>query len=163
LVVLAAAAPFLVHAASHSSYDQALQIRDQQLQTRHEVPAVLTVDAAQSAGFSLTTGVLTAATWTSAAGVQRAGEVPASPGAVKGQHIRVWTDDSTGYLDGPPLTMSEAAGQADAAMIGAVVGIGVAYAAGAGVIMYVLNRRRMAAWEADWLTTGPAWNRQQRW
>ena len=29
-------------------------------------------------------------------------------------------------------------------------------------IRQLLNRRRMAAWEADWIVTAPAWNRQ-RW
>jgi hypothetical protein len=35
-------------------------------------------------------------------------------------------------------------------------------AAGVAAIRQLLNRRRMAAWEADWSVTEPAWNRQ-RW
>jgi hypothetical protein len=62
----------------------------------------------------------------------------------------------------PPLTMAEAAGQADVAMVGAITGAGFLFLAGAGFITHVVNRRRMAAWEADWQVTAQAWNRQ-RW
>jgi hypothetical protein len=54
------------------------------------------------------------------------------------------------------------ASQADAATIGVVVAAGVIYICGAAVTRQLLNRRRMAAWDADWVTTAPAWNRQ-RW
>lgn len=162
-VALVAAAPFLVFAASHSSYVDALQARNQQQATRHKVSAVLTEEAPPISGYSMDTGVPTSAEWTSAAGVHRTGLVSALPGTAKGRTVQIWTDDSTGNPDVPPLTLAEAAGQADATMVGAIAGIGVAYVAGAGLVVYVLNRRRMAAWEAGWRVTEPAWNRQQRW
>jgi hypothetical protein len=159
---LAAGAPFAAQAASHVSYTAALRARQEQTATRHEVRAVLTSDAPPANGYALNTSVLTDATWTSAAGVHRSGQVPADPGSPKGTAVTVWADDSSGYLDVPPLTMAEAAGQADAAMVGAIAGTGVLYLAGAGLTVYFLNRRRMAAWDADWQATAPAWNRQ-RW
>jgi hypothetical protein len=159
---LAAGAPFAAQAASQASYTGGLQARQEQMATRHEVQAVLTSEAPSLSGYALNTSVLTEATWTSVTGVHRSGEVPAEPGSPKGSAVTVWTDDATGYLDGPPLTMAEAAGQADAAMVGAIAGTGLLYLAGVGVVVHVLNRRRMAAWEADWLATAPAWNRQ-RW
>jgi hypothetical protein len=93
--------------------------------------------------------------------VARSGEVPAVPGSPKGTAVLVWTDGN-GYLDSPPLALSEVASQADAATIGVVVAAGVIYICGAAVTRQLLNRRRMAAWDADWVTTAPAWNRQ-RW
>lgn len=162
-VALAVAGPFLVGSASHVAYAGALQAQQQEQASRHLVTAVLATNAPPSDGYAPNGGVLTQATWTSAAGVRRVGQVPAPADGRKGQSIQVWTDDSTGNLDAPPMTMAEAAGQADAAMVGAVAGIVIAYAVGAGVVVELLNRRRMAAWEADWLVTGPAWNRQQRW
>jgi hypothetical protein len=158
----AAGAPLAAQAASHASYEAALQARQAQLTGRHEVPARLTTSAVPVNGYALSTYVLTAATWTSAAGVHRSGEVPAKPGSPKGTAVTVWVDDASGYLDSPPLTMAEAAGQADAAMVGAVAGISLAYLAAVGVTVGVLHRRRMAAWEADWAVTAAAWNRQ-RW
>ena len=161
-IALAAGAPFAVQAASHASYATALHVRQEQLATRHEVRAVLTSDAPKVDGYALNTSVLTGATWTSVTGIRRSGEVPAQAGSLKGTTVAVWTDDGSGYLDSPPLTMAEAAGQADAAVVGVIAGTGLAYVAGAGSIVHALNRRRMAAWEADWLATAPAWNRQ-RW
>ena len=84
------------------------------------------------------------------------------PGSLKGAAVTVWVDDASGYLDSPPLTLAEAASQADAAMVGAIAGSALTYLAAVGVAMSVLRRRRMAAWEADWVVTAPAWNRQ-RW
>jgi hypothetical protein len=162
-VALAVAGPFLVGTASRASYVSALQARQQQEASRHLVPAVLSADVPAAGGFAPGGGVMTAATWKSATGVRRSGPVPALADGRKGQVVQVWTDDSTGNLDAPPLTLAEAAGQADAAMVGAIAGIIVAYTVGAGVVVGLLNRRRMAAWEADWLVTAPAWNRQQRW
>jgi hypothetical protein len=163
-VALAAAVPFLVRTASRASYAGAMQTRAEQMATRHVVDAVLIVNASQSNGFALTTGVLTDARWTSAAGVHRSGPVPAPPGALSGQQVKVWTDDSTGYLIDPPLSLAEAAGQADAAMVGTIAGLCVLYVVGACLAVCLLDRRRMAAWEADWSATEPEWNRQQpRW
>ncbi len=45
------------------------------------------------------------------------------PGSPKGTAVTVWTDDN-GYLDSPPLALSEVASQADAATIGVIVGRG---------------------------------------
>lgn len=161
-VALAAGAPFAARAAGQASYAGALHTRQQQLATRHEVRAVLASNAPPASGYSLNASVLTEATWTSVTGVRRSGQVPAAPGSQKGTTVTVWTDDATGYLDSPPLTTAEAAGQADAAMVGAVAGTGLVYVAGAGFIVHLLNRRRMAAWDADWQATAPGWNRQ-RW
>ena len=157
---LAAGAPFAAQAAGHASYARALHVRQEQLASRHEVPAVLTSNAVTLSGYSLSASVLTEATWTSVAGVHRSGEVPAPQGSPRGTTVTVWTDDASGYLDNPPLTMAEAAGQADAAVIGLIAGTGFVYVAGSAAILRLLNRRRMAAWEADWLASARTWNRQ---
>jgi hypothetical protein len=161
LVALAAATPFAARLVGHASYLSALHARQEQLVTRHEVRAVLTDDASQVSGYSLSAYVLTQASWTSAGGVPRSGDVPAEPGSAKGTAVTVWTDDN-GYLASPPLALSEVTSQADAATIGVIVAAGVLYICGAAAIRQVLYRRRMAAWDADWVATAPTWNRQ-RW
>ena len=158
-VVLAAVTPFAARLAGHASYVSALHARQEQLATRHQVQAMLTADAGPVSGYSLSAYVLTQATWTSVAGVRRSGEVPAEPGSPKGTFVTVWTD-ANGYLDSPPLAVPEVASQADAATVGVIVGAGVVYIVAAAAIRQLLNRRRMAAWDADWLATAPAWNRQ---
>ncbi|MGH3245432.1 MAG: Rv1733c family protein [Trebonia sp.] len=158
-VALAAATPFAARLADHASYASALHTRQEQLATRHQVRAVLTADAGEAGGYSLNAFVLTPATWTSVAGVHRSGEVPADPGSRKGTAVTVWTA-ANGYLDSPPLTVPEAASQGEATGIGVVVAAVVACLAGACGIRQLLNSRRMAAWDADWLATAPTWNRQ---
>jgi hypothetical protein len=160
-VALAVLTPFAARLAGHESYLNALHARQEQLVSRHQVQAVLTHDAGPVSGYSLTAYVLTQATWTSAAGVSRSGEVPAEPGSRKGTVVPVWID-ANGYLDSPPLAVSEVASQADAAAIGVVVAAGVVGITGAAAIRQLMNRRRMAAWDSDWLVTARAWNRQ-RW
>lgn len=161
-IALAAGAPFAVRAASHAAFVGALQARQQEMATRHHVAAALTSAAAPANGYGLPAYVLAPATWTSATGVHRAGNVPVLPGSPKGTPVTVWTDDSTGYLAGPPLTVSDAASQADAIMVGVIVMAGIACVCGTAAIRQLANHRRMAAWEADWVSTAQAWNRQ-RW
>lgn len=156
---VAAGTPFAAQAASHASYVNTLHVQQEQLATSHQVRAMLTQDAAVASGYALNVNVLTPATWTSATGVRRSGVVPTAPGSRKGTAVTVWTDGS-GYLESPPLTASEVTGQADAAMVGAFAGAAVVFVAGAGAIRQLMNRRRMAAWDADWVTTAPMWNRQ---
>ena len=136
-VVLAAATPFAARLAGRASYASGLHARQEQLATRHQVQAELTDDAGPASGYSLSAYVLTPATWTSVAGVRRSGEVPATPGSRKGTLVTVWTDGN-GYLDSPPLAVSEVASQADAATTGVIVGAGVVYIVGAAAIRQLL-------------------------
>jgi hypothetical protein len=160
-VLLAAGAPLAAQLAGHASSLRGWHARQDQLLARHQVQAVLTKDAGPLSGYSLSAYVLTPATWNSAGGGRRSGEVPAAPGSRAGTPVTVWTDDN-GYLDSPPLAISEIASQADAATTGVIVGAGVVYVVSAAAIRLLLNHRRMAAWDADWRVTAPTWNRQ-RW
>jgi hypothetical protein len=157
-VAAAAVTPFAAQAAGQASYTSGLHVRQEQLATRHEVQAVLTQDAGALGGYPLTAEVPAQASWMSAGGTPRSGEVPAEAGSQAGTVVVVWTD-GRGYLVSPPLEASAVAGGADAAMVGAVTGVAVAYLAVAAATRQLLNRRRMAAWDADWLATARAWNR----
>jgi hypothetical protein len=159
IATAAVVTPFAAQAAGHVSYENALQMRQEQLAARHAERAVLTEGAGLINGYTLSTEVPAEATWTAASGARRSGEVPAPAGSPAGAAVTVWTNRS-GYLVSPPLDYSEVASQADAAMVGAIAGVGVAAAAAAVAIRQVLNRRRMAAWDADWLVTAQAWNRR---
>jgi hypothetical protein len=157
----AAAAPLAAQAVGHAAYLGGQDARAQQVASRHQVQAVLTRSAPVVGGYALAAQVPGQATWTAANGTLRSGQIPVRPGTPQGTAVRVWTDAS-GYLASPPLDQSELASDADAAATGAVLGIVAGCAAGVAAIRQLLNRRRMAAWEADWSVTEPAWNRQ-RW
>ena len=160
-VVAAAGAPFAAQAASQAAHDTALRAEQAQLASRHQVRAVLTQPTGTTVNaYSLTGEVPALATWTSA-GVRHTGQIFALPGSPKGTAVTVWID-AAGNLTSPPLLPSQVTGQSEMAAIGAVTGVAVLYLCAAAVIRRVLNRRRMAAWAADWEVTARAWNRQ-RW
>jgi hypothetical protein len=158
-VAAAAGAPFAAQAAGHAWYADATQARHAQLTARHEVTAVLAQSAGLIGEYTLSTRVPTLASWKSAGGTLRAGDVPALPGSPSGTLVNVWTD-ANGYLVSPPLTVTQVADQTDAARVTAVGGIIVGYMVSTLAIRQLLNRRRMAAWDADWVATARVWNRQ---
>jgi hypothetical protein len=158
----AAAAPFAAQAASSAAYAAGLHAQQAQLATTHEVRAELTQAAgAANTAYSLSGYVPVEATWTSVTGVRRTGQVMAPAGSGKGSTVLVWAD-AAGNLVSPPLLASQVAGEGQMAAFGAITGLGVLYLCEAAVVRRVLNRRRMAAWDADWVVTARAWNRQ-RW
>jgi hypothetical protein len=158
-VAAAAGAPFAAQAAGHAWLADATHTRQAQLAGRHEVTAVLAQSAGAVGEYTLASQVPALASWTSAGGTLRAGDVPAVPGSPPGTLVRVWTDNN-GYLISPPLTATQVADQTDAARVTSVGGVIVCYMAGTLAIRQLFNRRRMAAWEADWLATARVWNRQ---
>ena len=158
-VAAAAGAPIAAQAAGHAWLADATHTRQAQLAVRHEVTAVLAQSASAIGEYTLSSQVPALASWTSAGGTLRAGDVPAAAGSPPGTLVRVWTDDN-GYLISPPLTVTQVTDQADAARVTAVGGIIVCYMAGTLAIRQLLNHRRMAAWDADWLATARVWNRQ---
>ncbi len=161
-VAAAAGAPFAAQAASHAAYTAALRAEQAQLATRHQVRAVLTQAAGTTDnGYGLSNLVPARAAWTSVTGAKRTGQILAESGTPKGTSVTIWTD-TAGNLASPPLQPSQVTGQGDVAAFGAIAGIGVLYLCGTGVVRYVLYRRRMAAWDADWAVTAKTWNRQ-RW
>jgi len=155
------AAPFAAQAASHAAYSGALRAQHAQLAARHQVPAVLTQAAGSTVSGYLGALIPVQATWTSVTGVKRAGQVMATAGSAKGSTVIVWTD-AAGNLTNPPLQPSQVTGQGYMAALGAIVGVGAVYLCATVGMRRVLNRRRLAAWAADWAVTARAWNRQ-RW
>lgn len=158
-VAAAAGAPFAAQAAGRAWHADATQTRQAQLAARHEVKAVLAQSAGVLGEYTLSSQVPTLASWKSTAGTLRAGDVPALPGSPSGTLVNVWTD-ADGYLVSPPLTVTEVADQTDAARVTAVGGVILGYMASTLAIRQLLNRRRMAAWEADWVAKARVWNRQ---
>jgi hypothetical protein len=160
LVAAATTAPFAVQAASHAAWQGALHTRQEQRASRYPVTALLTQAAGTPIGeYAIAGSVPAFATWTSVTGLPRSGIVPALAGSPKGTAITVYTDRA-GDLVIAPLTITEVTNEADAAGIGTAVGIALAAFGGAAAIRQLINRRRMAAWTADWAISSRTWNRQ---
>lgn len=99
---------------------------------------------------------LVRARWTAPGGAPREGEVYAPGGARAGTTVMVRTDGS-GRLEGAPVQHADVTMQeAFAALAGAVLAAAAVVVAGF-LARRVLDRRRLAAWHADWSRTGSQW------
>jgi len=157
-VVAAAGAPFAAQAASQAAFTGALRVQHEQVAAWHQVRAVLLQTPGAAVG-AMNTVVPALATWTSASGIRRTGEIIVLTGTPRGSSVPVWTD-AAGDLTGAPLTPAQVADRADTAAIGAIAGVGVLYLSAAVAARRVLTRRRIAAWHADWEVTARMWSRQ---
>jgi hypothetical protein len=131
-------------------------------QSWHRVPGVLLQTAPVQRTLylraSLNTDVLAPARWAGPGGRHLTGMVPVAPGTLAGRRLEVWVNRS-GQPTGSPLPDSEltrrvigAEGLAPAGLAVVLLGVG-------GVVRWLMNRRRLAAWETGWASTGPRWTR----
>jgi len=157
MVAFAIGAPFTVRGTAIAAYSSAQHARASAIATGQEVTAV-TLQAAPSKGEAQS---WTSATWTAPNGQRRTGRVQVDEGTLKGSAERIWVTWS-GDQAPPPLPAQEVSHLAVAAAIGAGLGLAVFLFIAARATRRVLNRRRMAAWDAEWTAVEPRWNRQ-RW
>jgi hypothetical protein len=129
-------------------------------QSWHRVGAVLLRDAP---GPLLGNGPNAWIVWTRArwdlAGRRHSGYVPADAGTQAGTVVPVWLDRA-GAVQPPPLTPGQVSYRATLAAATAVIALGVLLACLALLGRWVLDRRRLAAWETAWRSVGPQWSRQ---
>jgi hypothetical protein len=151
------AAPLLGLFAEQWAYGTSVRARHAELAARHLVTATLLPGApAQTIACCALVQPLVLARWTAPDGTARTGRVPAPTGARAGSTVRVWVGRSGG-LTRPPLTDSQAVTRAILAAVTAPTALAIALL-GTGVLAHwVLHRRRLAAWEAEWRATGPRW------
>jgi len=162
-VAFAVIAPFAARAASASAYAAAQRSRAVALATLRQTSAVTlrAAPAAANSPYALVTDAWVIARWVTPHGQLKTGRIQVHDGTPKGRTERIWVTAS-GDLASPPLPLSEFTRLTNLAGFGAVLGIFIVFAITGGAARHVLNRRRMAAWDAEWATTEPRWNRQ-RW
>ena len=153
-----AGAPVAALAAGHWAYTANLRTEHAQQATRQQVPAVLLTGAPAPLypvhAASVPRRAL--ARWAAPDGTPHTGLITVAAGAAAGRAVMVWTDAS-GRLHGAPLRHDKVTARAVLAAIGGSILVGLVLI-GAGVLAHrVLDRRRLAAWEADWSVTGPHW------
>jgi len=151
------AAPLLALFAGQWAYGTSVRAQHAELAARHLVTATLLAGApAQAISCCPLVQPLFRARWTAPDGTGRTGWVPVLAGARAGSTVRVWVGRS-GELTGPPLTDSQALRRAILAAVTAPAAIAIALLGAGALAHWVLDRRRLAAWDADWRATGPRW------
>jgi len=159
LILFLAGAPLLALFAWHWAASTAHRVQQRQQAAWHQVSAVLLADARPvvDIGYGGVAGSEVPARWTAPDGTARTGDVPAPESAQAGSTVRIWVDGS-GAQTGPPLRAGQATGQAALAAVLAPFALGTVLLCAVSVGVYILDRRRLAAWAADWRSTGPRWN-----
>jgi hypothetical protein len=157
LVVFLAGVPLAALAAAGRAAADGARAEQAQAGWR-QVPAVLLRDAPDPAHalYQASLEPLVRARWAAPDGTAREGEVYAPGGARAGSTVTVWTDRS-GRAEGSPVRRADVAiGEALAALAAAVLA-GAAVAVTGLLARRALDRRRLAAWNAEWSRTGPRW------
>lgn len=149
-------APFAALATGAWVHGLARQAQLDQEASRRQVTAVVLAVAPAPAG-AQPLAMQAQARWTAPNGQVVTHEVPAPSGTVVGAKLQVWSD-LTGDFTTAPLLDSQVASQTTAGRaLGVIAWVSVLAVAG-GVARWTLNKRRMAAWDADWNATGPRWS-----
>lgn len=92
-------------------------------------------------------------------GRQYAGEVPVLAGSRAGDLHKVYLNNS-GQVQTPPLNSSQLADRTDTITFIVVGVLAMVVFVLKGIARRILDSRRIAAWESDWLAVGPRWSHQ---
>lgn len=150
-----AGAPFAAQASGRWASTPARHAQITQEQTRYLVPA--TVLSAPPDQRVLTLGATDmAARWTAPDGKKVTGEAYVPWGTLAGATVRVWTTRD-GVITAPPLQDSQIADQAYFTEGCTVAGFAILLFGLGLLARRMLDRRRLAAWDAEWRVTGPRW------
>jgi hypothetical protein len=141
--------------------DRATAAEQQATLSWRRVPAVLSQAAPVPAAWDVSGYSWVLARWTAPDGRARAGEIPVSGALPAGRTVRLWVDAAGSPTGLPPGRRTVPARQTAAAVI-AVVVLGSVLLCLACAGRRVLDRRRLAAWEAGWAAVGPQWTRRFR-
>jgi hypothetical protein len=155
LAAFLAAAPVAAHVAGSWTYATSAREAQAQQAVIYQIPATL---AQAATPWSVTLGGSEAeARWTAPDGQVRTGQLIVPGGAAAGSRVMVWTDRA-GQLTDPPLQHTQVVGRAEMSRVLAVAGLAVTLILAGWLGRRALDRRRLAAWDADWLATGPRWS-----
>jgi len=155
IAVFLAGTPFAAQAAGGWAHAAGHREQLAQLAAEHPVPAVVQKVVQLDSG-GLANDALVTARWTAPDGKAVTGDVLEPVGSAPGEHVRVWLDRD-GRVAQPPLLDSQVSGEGIVAEIGGGMAGVILLTVACGVTRLLLNKRRMAAWEAEWRAAGPRW------
>lgn len=152
-------APVVALAAARWSRAAAVQVARTQHTSWRQVPAVLLERAPLNVdiGYGGVALPEVRARWTAPDGTVHRGYVPAPTGTRAGRTVLIWVDRA-GRLTGPPLRSEQVTGQEMLAMVIAPFALGGILLCISALALQALDRRRMAAWDAEWRAFGPRWS-----
>jgi hypothetical protein len=154
IIVFLVAAPFAALASSSWALARAHQAQLAERASSYQVPArVLKLEATSGAAYGDPSAH---ARWTAHDGKVVTGDIAVPLGAAVGSTQWLWTT-ADGQLTNPPLEDSQVTGQAYVAEGFGVFTLAVLLTVTGVVTRWMLDKRRMAAWDTEWRATGPRW------
>jgi hypothetical protein len=159
LAVLVAAfvagTPFAALAAGGWAHAAAHREQLAQLASEHKVSAVVQ-EVIQLNGGDLANDTAVLARWTAPDGKPVTGDVLEPSGSAPGEIVQVWLARD-GQVAQAPLLDSQVSGEGIAAEICCGMAGLVLLIAACMISRLVLDKRRMADWDAEWRAAGPRW------
>jgi hypothetical protein len=153
VIAFVVAAPFAALTAGSYVHARAHQAQLAERVSSYQVPArVLRLDSQGTVYGDPQAQVR----WTAHDGKVITGEITVPLGATVGSTQWLWTA-ADGQVTNPPLEDSQVTGQAYFAEGFAVFTLALLLAITGMVARWTLDRRRMAAWDAEWRAAGPRW------
>jgi hypothetical protein len=158
--VFAVCAPILAVTAARLTHQDGLA-QQRAERSWHQVSAVALQPAAAADQYAdqwEDLGVL--ARWVGPDGIKRVGEVPAPAGLAAGQQVRIWVDGS-GAQTPPPLSARQLRTRVTGVAALMVTVLAAVLLLLGRLAHWLLDRRRLADWEAAWALVEPQWNKQR--
>jgi hypothetical protein len=156
ITVFLAGAPVLSTVAAGSAGRAAAAAR-----SWRQVPAVVQHATPVPAGLGAVARSWARARWTAPDGRARAGEISVNGALPAGRVVSLWVD-AAGLPTGPPPSRRVVLAREDTAAVVAIGALGIVLLCLACAGRWVLDRRRLAEWEAGWAAVGPQWTRRFR-
>ncbi len=157
VVAFFVAAPFAAQQSGAWMHATAHRAQIAQQAARHQVTAVVLEPApsAQMGGWGAADAWVPAR-WTAPDGKVMTDKVLEPAGTAAGAKVRVWVTRD-GQLSSQPLLDSQVSGQVLLSQVLSVVALAILMLVIGVLGRRALDKRRMAAWDADWRATGPRW------
>jgi hypothetical protein len=147
-----AGGPFAARAGGGIAHDLAMRVQRTQIATERLVTAVTTqVASANERGFGIIYPNVTAR-WTAPDGKAATGVIPVPLGSPAGTRVPVWVT-LDGTLAAPPVQESQVSNLQMLGQMAGAVALVMALLVSWGLARHELDRRRYAAWDADWQAT----------
>jgi hypothetical protein len=161
IMILLLIAPWAGWWAGRERYRDDIRANDWERQHRFAVTAELLEDGSRSVGRApddvpAPRSVLTPARWTGPDGAVHAGRIFAGPVRKAGSTVQIWVDEH-----GKPATRPMHRNPILDAMVAALLLVAGLVAGLSGlrrIAISRLDRRRLRAWQAEWLIVGPRWS-----
>jgi hypothetical protein len=159
VAVFCVVTPFAAHAAGSWAYAASAREAQEQKAAVHKVTATLLEKAPPWNGFAGAPGAAPEvhARWRAPDGQPRTGQLYVPDGGPAGGTVTIWTNQA-GQLTNPPLQHSQVTDRAQVAWASVVSGLAAVLIAIGWLVHRLFDRRRLAAWDADWLATEPRWS-----